>query len=165
MGSPSPFLAYIMRRARALLQGGGAAGRVVVATAAAAAAAAAPARRALAPRSAAVAVTGPAAARLRELLASKPGAAGVRIGVKTRGCNGVSYTMTYAEAKVMWRRRAAPAGRRSGQRWRRSPRSWSRLRGPSRTRPRSFEAEKPAAGVRFAGVNTFFILCYKFTVS
>ena len=47
---------------------------------------------------AAVEVTDAAAARLKVLLAGKPDAVGVRLGVKTRGCNGVSYTMTYADA-------------------------------------------------------------------
>lgn len=59
-------------------------------------------RVALAPRvrrpiKAAIEVTDSAAARLRELLVARPDAAGIRIGVKTRGCNGVSYTMTYAD--------------------------------------------------------------------
>ena len=45
----------------------------------------------------AVEVTDAAAARLKTLLAGMPDALGVRLGVKTRGCNGVSYTMTYAE--------------------------------------------------------------------
>ena len=54
--------------------------------------------RARRPLKAAVEVTDAAAARLRELVAGKPGALGVRLGVKTRGCNGVSYTMNYAES-------------------------------------------------------------------
>lgn len=51
------------------------------------------ARRAL---PSALSVTASAGARLKELLAGQPDALGVRLGVKTRGCNGVSYTMTYA---------------------------------------------------------------------
>ena len=51
------------------------------------------------PIKAAIEITESAAARVRELVAnSKEGALGVRLGVKTRGCNGVSYTMTYATA-------------------------------------------------------------------
>lgn len=63
------------------------AGRVVLAPAPARV------RRAL---PAALSITPDAGARLRVLLAGQPDAVGVRLGVKTRGCNGVSYTMTYA---------------------------------------------------------------------
>lgn len=44
---------------------------------------------------AALSITAAAAERLKELLHSKPDAIGIRIGVKERGCNGVSYTMNY----------------------------------------------------------------------
>jgi iron-sulfur cluster assembly protein len=54
--------------------------------------------RARRPLKAAIEVTDAAAARLRELVAGRPGTVGVRLGVKTRGCNGVSYTMNYAES-------------------------------------------------------------------
>eukprot|EP00937_MAST-01D_sp_MAST-1D-sp2_P005450 g5450.t1 len=37
-----------------------------------------------------------AAARIRDLIDSKEGAMGVRLGVRTRGCNGLSYTLNYA---------------------------------------------------------------------
>jgi iron-sulfur cluster assembly 1 len=37
-----------------------------------------------------------AAQRIKSLLEKHPDALGVRLGVKTRGCNGVSYTMNYA---------------------------------------------------------------------
>ena len=44
-------------------------------------------------------VTANAAARIAELLSAKPDAIGVRLGVRTRGCNGLSYTLDYAEGK------------------------------------------------------------------
>ncbi|CAH0479188.1 unnamed protein product [Peronospora belbahrii] len=44
-------------------------------------------------------LTEAAVIRIKELLDSKPDAIGIRLGVKTRGCNGLSYTMNYAEKK------------------------------------------------------------------
>lgn len=70
-----------------------AAGKVVAAPSAASAP-----RAARRPLKAAIEVTDAAAARLRDLVSGRPGALGVRLGVKTRGCNGVSYTMNYAES-------------------------------------------------------------------
>ena len=73
-----------------------AAGRVVVGSAAA------PARRAL-PRKAALEMTEKAASRIRDLLERRrekePAVSAVRIGIKARGCNGLSYTMGYATEK------------------------------------------------------------------
>lgn len=40
-----------------------------------------------------------AATHITQLLASKPGKVGVRLGVKRRGCNGMSYTLKYADEK------------------------------------------------------------------
>mmetsp|Transcript_10681 Transcript_10681/g.27184 ORF Transcript_10681/g.27184 Transcript_10681/m.27184 type:complete len:155 (+) Transcript_10681:48-512(+) len=68
--------------------------RSLAAAAAQAAAAAAPRRRAL---PAPLTVTPTAAERLRGLLDSKPDARGVVVGVRRRGCNGLSYTLNYAE--------------------------------------------------------------------
>jgi iron-sulfur cluster assembly protein len=60
---------------------------------------AAPARKPARPRPAAIQVTAAAVARVRALLdkRGKP-SAGVRIGVRTRGCSGLSYTLEYADA-------------------------------------------------------------------
>uniref|UniRef100_A0AAV1TTG8 Core domain-containing protein n=1 Tax=Peronospora matthiolae TaxID=2874970 RepID=A0AAV1TTG8_9STRA len=44
-------------------------------------------------------MTDAATLRIKELLANKPNAIGIRLGVKTRGCNGLSYTMNYADKK------------------------------------------------------------------
>ncbi len=59
-----------------------------------------PAPRAARPRPQLMSITPAAAERVRELLAKrdKP-AAGIRIGVRTKGCSGLSYTLEYAEAK------------------------------------------------------------------
>ena len=59
--------------------------------------------RELRPRKAAIELTESAAVRIAELLEGRAErgdpAIAVRIGVKTRGCNGLSYTMNYANAK------------------------------------------------------------------
>jgi len=61
---------------------------------------AAPARAAR-PRPQLMSITPAAADRVRELLGKrdKP-AAGIRIGVRTKGCSGLSYTLEYADAKA-----------------------------------------------------------------
>jgi iron-sulfur cluster assembly protein len=68
--------------------------------AAAAASAAAKPRRAPRPRPAAITLTAPAVERVRALLEkrNKP-SVGIRIGVRTKGCSGLSYTIEYADAK------------------------------------------------------------------
>lgn len=43
--------------------------------------------------------TARAAEHLISLVESKPGKVGVRLGVKRRGCNGMSYTLKYADEK------------------------------------------------------------------
>jgi iron-sulfur cluster assembly protein len=62
--------------------------------------AAAPAKRPLRPRPPPITVTPAAVARVKALLEQrgKP-SAGVRVGVRTRGCSGLSYTLEYADAK------------------------------------------------------------------
>jgi iron-sulfur cluster assembly protein len=47
-----------------------------------------------------ITVSDAAATRIRELLAKrgKP-SAGIRVGVRTRGCSGLSYTLEYADAR------------------------------------------------------------------
>jgi iron-sulfur cluster assembly protein len=67
---------------------------------AAAASAAAKPRRALRPRPSAITLTATAVERVRALLdkRGKP-SAGIRIGVRTKGCSGLSYTIEYADAK------------------------------------------------------------------
>jgi iron-sulfur cluster assembly protein len=65
-----------------------------------AAAAGAKARRAPRPRPAAITLTASAVERVRALLdkRGKP-SVGIRIGVRTKGCSGLSYTIEYADAK------------------------------------------------------------------
>jgi iron-sulfur cluster assembly protein len=67
---------------------------------AAAAGAAAKPRRAPRPRPAAITLTPTAVERVRALLdkRGKP-SVGIRIGVRTKGCSGLSYTIEYADAK------------------------------------------------------------------
>ena len=60
-------------------------------------------RRKLAPK-AVISVTENAAERIRELLENRqkrePDVSAVRVGIKSRGCNGLSYTMGYAAEKA-----------------------------------------------------------------
>jgi iron-sulfur cluster assembly protein len=60
--------------------------------------AAAKPRRAARPRAAAMVLTPAAVARVRQLLEGrgKP-AAGIRVGVRTKGCSGLSYTLEFAD--------------------------------------------------------------------
>lgn len=57
-------------------------------------------QRAPRPRPAAIGVTPAAVARVKQLLdkRGKP-SAGVRIGVRTRGCSGLQYTLEYADQR------------------------------------------------------------------
>ena len=65
-----------------------------------AASAAAKPRRVARPRPQAITLTATAVERVRALLdkRGKP-SAGIRIGVRTKGCSGLSYTIEYADAK------------------------------------------------------------------
>ena len=74
---------------------------------------AAPARRRL-PRKAALELTESAARRIAELLSKRPAqdAVAVRIGVRTRGCNGMSYTMNYATDKAKFEEEVEQHGAR-----------------------------------------------------
>ncbi|XP_002736905.1 iron-sulfur cluster assembly 1 homolog, mitochondrial-like [Saccoglossus kowalevskii] len=56
-------------------------------------------KRRLIPSRAALNLTESAATKIKTLMADKPQVLGVRIGVKTRGCNGLSYTLDYAYEK------------------------------------------------------------------
>jgi iron-sulfur cluster assembly protein len=60
----------------------------------------APAKKAPRARPPAITVTETAIGRVKALLAQrgKP-SAGVRVGVRTRGCSGLTYTLEYADAK------------------------------------------------------------------
>lgn len=48
------------------------------------------------PSRAALVLTKPAVERVKQLLAAKPNAIGLKVGVKQRGCNGLTYTIDYA---------------------------------------------------------------------
>ena len=51
------------------------------------------------PTRAALNITPAAVQRVRELLTSRPDAIGLKITVKQRGCNGLSYNLDYAKEK------------------------------------------------------------------
>jgi iron-sulfur cluster assembly protein len=55
--------------------------------------------RKLAAFKSAISLTPSAIERCKELMSKNPEAAGLRIGVKQRGCNGLSYTLEYAKEK------------------------------------------------------------------
>ena len=56
-------------------------------------------KRRLTPTKAALSLTPTAVNRIKLLLMNQPGSQGLRIGVRQRGCNGLSYTLDYAEKK------------------------------------------------------------------
>jgi len=56
-------------------------------------------RRSLIPTRAALTLTPNAVNRVKQLLVEQPKALGLRIGVRQRGCNGMSYTLDYTERK------------------------------------------------------------------
>eukprot|EP00092_Neocalanus_flemingeri_P007182 GFUD01007760.1.p1 GENE.GFUD01007760.1~~GFUD01007760.1.p1 ORF type:complete len:135 (-),score=38.28 GFUD01007760.1:172-576(-) len=56
-------------------------------------------RRSLLPTRAALSLTPSAVDRIKNLTAGVPNCLGMRIGVRTRGCNGLSYTLDYADKK------------------------------------------------------------------
>uniref|UniRef100_A0A7S4JIG3 Core domain-containing protein n=1 Tax=Paramoeba aestuarina TaxID=180227 RepID=A0A7S4JIG3_9EUKA len=51
------------------------------------------------PKRAAMSLTPAATNRVRSLLSQQPGASALRIGVKTRGCSGMSYTIDYQDER------------------------------------------------------------------
>lgn len=55
--------------------------------------------RRLIPTKAPITLTVPAVERLKELMAKNPEMVGLRIGVRTRGCNGLTYTLEYVKEK------------------------------------------------------------------
>jgi iron-sulfur cluster assembly accessory protein len=55
--------------------------------------------RKLAASKAAITLTPSAIERVKQLMEKQPDMAGLRIGVKQRGCNGLSYTLEYAKEK------------------------------------------------------------------
>jgi len=57
------------------------------------------ASRKLAPSKAAITLTPAALDRVKQLMKRQPDMAGLRIGVKQRGCSGLSYTLEYAKEK------------------------------------------------------------------
>uniref|UniRef100_V9LE96 Iron-sulfur cluster assembly 1 homolog, mitochondrial n=1 Tax=Callorhinchus milii TaxID=7868 RepID=V9LE96_CALMI len=56
-------------------------------------------KRRLMPSRAALLLTPSAVNRLKMLLNDKPGCIGLKVGVRTRGCNGLSYVIDYAKEK------------------------------------------------------------------
>jgi len=56
-------------------------------------------RRSLIPPRAALTLTSSAVDRVKQLIGAQPNCIGLKIGVRTRGCNGLSYILDYAEKK------------------------------------------------------------------
>lgn len=56
-------------------------------------------RRKLIPTKQALILTQAAVSRVKELLKNEPDMIGLKIGVKQRGCNGMSYTLDYVNKK------------------------------------------------------------------
>jgi len=56
-------------------------------------------RRSLIPTRAALTLTPSAVEKVKQLVENKPNCLGLQIGVKKRGCNGLSYTLDYAQEK------------------------------------------------------------------
>ncbi|NXL40068.1 ISCA1 protein, partial [Glaucidium brasilianum] len=48
---------------------------------------------------AALTLTPSAVQKIKQLLKDKPEHVGVKVGVRTRGCNGLSYTLEYTKSK------------------------------------------------------------------
>jgi iron-sulfur cluster assembly protein len=57
-------------------------------------------RRSLIPTRAALTLTPSAVAKVKQIVEHKPNCIGLQIGVKKRGCNGLSYTLDYAMEKI-----------------------------------------------------------------
>ncbi|XP_078424269.1 iron-sulfur cluster assembly 1 homolog, mitochondrial-like isoform X2 [Cetorhinus maximus] len=57
------------------------------------------AKRRLVPTRAALTLTPLAVNKIKQLLQEKPEYIGLKIGVRTRGCNGLSYTLEYTKEK------------------------------------------------------------------
>ncbi|XP_055855361.1 iron-sulfur cluster assembly 1 homolog, mitochondrial [Episyrphus balteatus] len=55
--------------------------------------------RKLLPTRAALTLTPSAVQRIKELLSQQPEYTGLKVGVRQRGCNGLSYTLDYAKQK------------------------------------------------------------------
>ncbi len=55
--------------------------------------------RKLMPTRAAITLTPTALNRVKDLMSKNPQMSGLRVGVKQRGCNGLSYTLEYAKEK------------------------------------------------------------------
>ncbi|KAK7231959.1 hypothetical protein SO694_00083166 [Aureococcus anophagefferens] len=114
------------------------------APAATGAAPAAPKKRARA-LPAALTVTPNAAARINGMLSGKDDAIGVLLGVKRRGCNGMSYTLNYAtEAPDAKHERVECDG---AVVWVEPPALFHIARGPRRAFPRERGRAPPRAGV------------------
>ncbi|XP_040476113.1 iron-sulfur cluster assembly 1 homolog, mitochondrial isoform X3 [Ursus maritimus] len=56
-------------------------------------------KRKLQPTRAALTLTPSAVNKIKQLLKDKPEHVGLKVGVRTRGCNGLSYTLEYTKTK------------------------------------------------------------------